>query len=488
MPLIPRPGVQIVQKTAPPPRTSPTDTGVMFATGLCDKGPANAPIEIRSLDEFVVKCGARVSYSVLYDAVDLFFREGGGHAWIGRVVGPAAVQSSRNLVDNVAAISLVVKAVGPGASGNSLKVAVVAGVAGGSYQIQVTDASNVVLEQSPDLLTQQDAVTWALSFSTNVAITIGASTLIPVIAGANVLTVLAGGTDDRTNIVDANWLTSLALFAKDLGPGQVVAPGRTTDPGHTQLLDHAQANSRTALLDAPDTPTQATLTTSATNAKGTGNGQYGAIFAPWVVVPGVIAGTTRTIPPSALVAGAIARVDAVQGPDQPAAGDLGQSNYGLAVSQPAWDDATRTTLNNNGVNVIRNILGGPRIYGWRSLADPLNNAAWLDLSNVRVLMAIQAEAQQIGQQFLFAIIDGQGHTISAYGGALTAMLQRYWNSEQLYGATSADAFNVDVGPTVNTPASIAGNELRATVAVRPSPFAELVTINIVNVQVPLEVS
>ena len=487
-----RPGTQILQKTSPPVRTSPTTTGTLFAAGLCDKGSAIAPIEIFSMDDFVTKCGARVSYSVLYDALDVFFREGGGHAYIARVVGPAAVQATRNLVDGVAAVSLVTKALGPGTSGNNLKTGVVAGIAGGSYQIQVTDQNSVVLEQSYDLFTQQDAVTWANAYSTNIVITIGASLLIPVVGGANVITALTTGSDDRVSIVDAQWLAALNLFTKDMGPGQVAAPGRTTDPGHTQLCDHAAANFRTALLDAPDTPTVATLTTAATNAKTTGNGQYGGLFGPWLIVPGVSAGTTRTVPPSTFIAALCARVDAqsvLGGPDVPAAGMAnGVSRYAIGLSQIAWDDPTRNTLNNAGVNVVRIMSGAIVNYGFRSLADPLNNAPWLDLSNVRLLMAIAAEAQQIGQQFVFSMIDGQGYTISQYGGALSAMCQRYYNTGQLYGVTPADAFNVDVGPTVNTAAVIAGNEIRATLAVRPSPMAELVTINLVNVQVPQGVS
>jgi hypothetical protein len=42
---------------------------------------------------------------------------------------------------------------------------------------------------------------------------------------------------------------------------------------------------------------------------------------------------------------------------------------------------------------------------------------------------------------------------------------------------------VDVGPTVNTPASLANNELRAQVSVRVSPDSELITITIVNVPI-----
>ena len=482
-----RPGVQIQQLATPPPRSSPTDTGVAFIVGLSDQGRVDKPILIQSMSDFVRLLGARQSYSVLYDALDVFFREGGGTAYISRVVGPGAVISSRNLVDNAAAVSLIVKAIGPGAYGNSIKVAVVAGVGGGTYQIQVTDASNNVLEQSGDLTTQQDAVTWSQN-SQYVAISLGASALAPVVGGANVLGALTGGTDDRNNITDAQWLAALNRFDGSLGPGNVLAPGRTTDVGHTQLADHAYNFNRVALLDAPDTPTQATLQTSATNAKSTGNGQYAALFAPWVVVPGVVAGTTRTVPPSALAAGRMAAVDAVYGPGTPAAGALGISRYATDVSQPAWDKNARDALNTSGVNLIRNRNGAIQVYGYRSLADPINNPYWVPLGTVRYLMGLAARAAAVGQQFVFAPIDGQGHTIAAYQGALVALCQADWNDGEIYGATPGEAFNVDTGPGINTPTVLAGNELRAAISVRPSPMAELITIQIVNTPITQGVS
>jgi hypothetical protein len=489
-----RPGTQVLIKTVPPPRSAPTDTGVWFVVGQADAGPTT-PQLIRSMDDYTRLFAGRVSFSPLFDALEVFFREGGNAAYVGRVVGPAAVTASRNLLDSGAGISLVVKAKGPGAGsdtshGNSLKVAVVAGSVGGTYQLQILDSNNVVLEQSPNLTTQQDAVTWS-SQSVYVDVTIGATALVPAVAAAAALT---GGADDRNNMTDAQWLAALNQFVSALGPGNVSAPGRTTDTGHTQLLDHAATHNRTAILDAPDSPTQATLFSSATNAKATGNGQYGSqLFWPWLIVPGgvggVPAGGRRTVPPSALVAGRCAAVDAQFGPDTPAAGELGVSNYAIDLSQPGLDDVTRDTYNASGVNVIRRM--GPlgiRVYGWRSLADPISQPNLLDLSVQRYLMSLVARAFNIGEQFVFKPIDGRGHTLSAYGGALTAECQRDWETDQIYGATASDAFAVDVGPSVNTPTVLAAGEIRANVSVRPSPDAELVTVQIINVPITSEVS
>lgn len=481
MPL--RPGVQIQVLTTPPPRSAPTDTGVWFVAGLTDQGFADRPVLITSMSDFTRLFGARVSYSILYDALDLFFHEGGSQAYVARVVGPGAVIASRNLVDNAAATSLVVKAFGPGVpAAGALKVAVVAPTGGGVFQISVYDANNVLLENSGDLTTQADAVAWSQN-SQYVRITLGASALVPVVGGANVINPLTGGNDDRGAITDAQWLAALNLFTKDLGPGNVSAPGRTTTNGYTQLADHAFANNRVALLDAVDTPTTATLLAAVTAAKTTGHGQYAAYFAPWVVTPGVTPGTTRTVPPSGLVAGRMAATDASNGPGVPAAGSLGISSYGTALSQVAWDDTTRDTLNTAGVNVIRMLFGDPTIYGYRSLADPVNNPYWVPLGTVRYLMGLAARAWAVGQQFMFDQIDGQGHTISAYQGALVSLCQADWTAGEIYGSTPGEAFNVDTGPGINTPAVLAGNELRAAISVRPSPMAELVTIQIVNVPI-----
>jgi len=475
-----RPGVDISVLTAPQASSLPADSTTWFVAGLCDLGPINQPILVTSINDFVNKCGARVSYSVLYDAIDTFFREGGSQAYVARVVGPGATYGSHTLLDSGAAVSLTATAKGPGSQSSNISIKVLAGSQVNTYQLQVL-FNGVVVEQSPDLFSQVDAVTWAATYSQYITITVGASANNPQTGGAAVA--LSAGNDDRTNITDAQWLTALNLFTKDYGPGQVSAPGRTSDVGHTQLLDHAQAKFRTAILDAADTPTAATLQTAATNAGGTGNGQYGGMFAPWVTVPGVISGTTRSVPPSAFVAGAIARSDPGNGPGTPAAGNNGIAQFVTNVSQPAWDDTTRDALNTSGVNVIRLIAGQVKIFGWRSLANPNINPSWVPLGTVRYLQNLSARAWKVGQSYLFQLIDGQGRTISRYVGALTALLLADWNSGQIYGAASSDAFFVDAGPSVNTPATLAQNMLISNISVRPSPMAELIKIQIVNVPI-----
>lgn len=285
--------------------------------------------------------------------------------------------------------------------------------------------------------------------------------------------------------VDATLTAALLLFTRDLGPGQVSCPGRTTTTTHTILAVHAEANNRVAVGDAPNTATVATLTALATPTGITANQERtAALFAPWVVVPGVSAGT-RTIPPSGIVAGLMAKNDSAGvTPNQPSAGQLGQSAYGLDASQ-AYIDVDRTTLNANGINILKLVAGTVRVYGYRTLADPSVSleANYLQLSNARLYMRIQAELDAIGERFIFRQIDGQRLTINEYGGVLTGALLPYWQRGSLYGTNPEDAFRVDVGPNINTDATIANGDLRASIMLRMSPFAEEVFMDLVKTRI-----
>lgn len=471
-----RPGTAITLRTVPPVRSAPADTSTWFVVGTSDQG-ALVPQLIRSMSDFTRLYGPRASYSVLYDAVDVFFREGGSSVYISRVVGPAPIVAFKNLLDGSAGISLIAKAIGPGVYGNSIKIAVLAPLVSG-YRLQVTDANNVVQETSPDLADQQSAINWANN-SNYIRVTLGASALNPATIAAGAL---ATGTDDRVNATDTQWLAALNLFTSDLGPGQVSMPGRTTDTAHQQLMAHADALNRVAILDLPDTATTATLLTSVQTARGA-VGKRGAAFAPWLICPGLTPNTTRTVPPSALVAACCTRVDSEFNPNVPAAGVLGIAQYCYDLTQIAWDGTTRTQLNLGGVNVIRDMFGAPRIYGWRSMVDPNLEQNWIDFGNSRLYMAISAEANNIAETYVLAQIDGQGIVIGAFGGALVGMLIPYWNEGALYGLTTDEAFYVDTGVQVNTPTTIGNNELHAVISLRMSPFAELVVIEIVKVGV-----
>src|SRR5262249_46295753 len=139
----------------------------------------------------------------------------------------------------------------------------------------------------------------------------------------------------RTNSSDTGAPTDLAsalgVLSKDLGPGQVFAPGDmgSASGAHDGLLDHAGATNPLARL-TPHTATagdKAALEALSASLKTSENARYGALFAPQVVIPGVTSGTTRTVDAPAMVAGLMARNDALFGPNDPAAGVHGISRF-----------------------------------------------------------------------------------------------------------------------------------------------------------------
>jgi len=477
------PGTAVTIGESSPPRSAPTNTGIWFVTGLTDRGPADAAGTVRNIAEFEKKYGIRQSYSVLYDALDVFFREGGSEAKIARVVGPAPVKALRTLVDRAGAPlnTLRVDAESAGAWGNNLTVEVINGVTANTF-ILIIRESGVEVERSPELASPAAAVDWSV-VSVNVNVVNLASATVapnnnPAVVAASAFTT---GNDDRVNAVDAQWLAALNLFGRSLGPGQVSMPGRTTTTAHTDLLAHAQSRNRVALLDATDTVSDATLSAAAVAIRAaTIHERHGGFFAPWTKAPGILGGSARDIPPSALSAGLMSRSDAANSPNVPAAGDNGQARY-VTTAKAAFTDTQREALNMAGVNISREMYGGLRLYGFRTLVDPVLVPSWRSLASARLFMKIISEGEAIAEGFVFDEIDGRGRKIAEYESMLTGMLLGFYNVGSLYGETPEEAFRVETGSMVNTPVTIADGQLKAVISVKASPFAEMVVLEIIKV-------
>lgn len=483
------PGTVVTSRASSPPRGAPTDTGVWFICGITERGPV-VPTLVTSLTDFVTKFGNRITASAtMYDSVEAFFRSGGSRCYVSRVAGPSPVLATGNLFDQSGSsapgdVSLRVDAVSYGTWANSLNVVVddnssVGAIPAGSFRITVTDDVLGTLEVSPDLADRDAAVAWAAN-SDYIRLVLGASAEDPR-DGAAVS--LAGGTDDNGSAVDANWLAALDKFTVDYGPGQVSYPGRTSDTALSQLFSHASTHNRVAIGDLPDTATKATLKASAAALRAISTARYGAVFAPWAIVPGITPGTTRTIPYSAIQAGMIAKLDGLgESPNVAAAGVNGVSDYATGLSQVAWSDTDREDLNDSGVNVVRVINEEVRTYGYRTPANPLTEAAaWLQFSNSRLNMACQALGNNIIENYVFAEIDGKGVLFAKLAGELTGMLVPFYEAGSLYGETPEEAFLVDTGDQVNTDETIAAGEIHAVIALRMSPFGERVVLEFVKV-------
>ena len=209
--------------------------------------------------------------------------------------------------------------------------------------------------------------------------------------------------------------------------------------------------------------------------------RYAQALAPWLTYPGP-AGAPVTVPYSGVQAALIARADAATGnPNEAAAGANGMHRGTLGLSQ-TYDDATRKSLNEQGVTLAKEKYGAIRTYGGRTAAGPADTN-WLPFGNARVLMAIAHEADAVAENYVFRQIDGGRRLFAALETDLNGVCLRYFNLGALFGDSAEEAFDVDTGPQVNTLATIAAQEIHAVIRLRVSPFGEWVAIDVVKVPI-----
>ena len=490
------PGTYVSVQSAAQAPTNNATTGTWFVTGEAEMGPVGVPIPITSMNDYANFLGGRSGYSTFFDSLDTYFREGGRLAYASRVVGPAAASATVTLKDTFAtpANTLTLTANGPGVWGNSLTVTVAAGTVTNTYTLTIVNPTNGQTWVSPNLTSPADAVTWAQSelaafpYSFPCSIANDASTTTPPANNPATGTFdFAAGADDLTDITETEWTTALTAFDPSLGAGQVSAPGHTTSAGYLALIAHAGAadsngffiNNRFALLDDADSSSASTVASQVATAQSGTDPSFGMLLAPWVIVPGLsnagvatVSPSTRTVPPSAFVAGRMAAVDASLNPGQPAAASFAPAQFAIGVTQ-TYSSNDRGMLDGAQVSVIRSINGVVQLYGYKTLAL---TSQFLPANYARMRMYIVGASQTIGASYDFAQIDGKGRAASKFQGDLSGMLQSLWSEGALYGASPADSFTV----TVNlSPTLLAAGVLSAVEAVRLSPFANLVEIGVV---------
>ena len=473
---------------------SPTwDTANAFFIGVADWGPVG-PVSITSQPGVAAVVGPRSgSNTTLYDSLDVFFREGGQTAFVSRVVGASASAATLTLRDASTNPSLALAANYVGAYGNQIQVTVTN--SGTSVVIALTDTYGNSLAVSPALTTQAAVVAWFATTGYVTAVQTGAN--LPATLAA---TALSGGTSNQTSVTLTQWQNALNLIPASLGPGQVLAPGATnlTVAGIWAALGaHALANNRVAICDLPDATSATTiLSYVSTTFQTAATGPIG-FWAGNLSAPGVIPGTTRSIPPSAVIAALCAQVDQTGNPNQAAAGQSFLLQYVTGpysiVSGPAqvnpqtYSTADISTLNSAGVNAFANVFGSFQNYGFVSSIPSTVDVVYWQLSHARLRMALTASTQIVAQPFVFSQIDGQGSDILSFGSALGNMLKNYYQLGALYGTTPSQAYTVNVSGPVNPPAQLQQGILSAVISVRMSPFAQLIPVTITTVPITVNV-
>lgn len=296
---------------------------------------------------------------------------------------------------------------------------------------------------------------------------------------ADVIVVRADA-EDASAVTGAEWSAALDAITPSYGPGQVTIPGVDESAAHAALLAHVAANpERVAFLDVAEDAEAGDIATTATSISASEGAERAALFAPWVLVPGV--GSPRAVPASIIAAGLAARGDAAVGhannaPIFDQSRGAGAVLMGLGVAQP-FTDTEVDDLYDAGVDVFRLENGVTTLTGWRSLAA---DGVWRQLNIGRLTTEVSARVGALMYQYLGSPLDGQGILFSQISGDITGYLLGLYAAGGLYGATADDAFSVTCDFTNNTAETIAAGEVHAHVEIAASTHAERITINIVT--------
>jgi hypothetical protein len=269
-----------------------------------------------------------------------------------------------------------------------------------------------------------------------------------------------------------------------LGPGQVtvVGPALTYDAMlYSDMQSVCQNCNRVALRDVGATDMPAAM-----EAKGKLaplNDDLGATFGPWVTVPGpagVFGVGPREVPASVVIAALCNRIDIAGNPNRAAAGPYWPLQYVTSFYDAT--DAERAALFAAGVNAFANVYDILQNYGFQTdipEADYAVNPFW-QFNCSRARMYLKDRCQIRGQEYMFAPIDGQGHTAESLKADLDAECLALWTADGLYGDTSDDAYSVVV---VEQLQNVAQGILTATADVVFSMHAKSVQIDLVTVPI-----
>lgn len=486
-----RPGVEVTSSASAPGAGVPTDTSVALFVGEAAQGPVDKATRLTSLDAFTRTYGPRVPAAPLgYDCVDAYFHIGGATCYFVRCHdgGLAATGDATAIAAGATA-----DAGSPGAWGNSLTLTVAAAGtrsvkkaslsklltypearAGGAFSATVTLSGEEVAASLP-FDTVEELSSW-LGTTGYMTLTGGTDPVTP-----GTLT-LSGGSDGTLPVTPGGGSVEEALAAvpKELGPMNVSICGKSDVDDHGAALAHCSVANRVTMLDGPRGATPTLLTSTAAPLRASGEARYGSLWGPWAVCPGVAGGTVRVIPWSAVEAALCALNDTGGNPNQAVAGAWGEPAWVQGLDQTFTPTECEDLLY-AGVNTAREIYNTVQAYAFRSLVDPDGpDGEWREFNWARLNMAIVADSEAVAQDYVFAQLDGRGHTIAAFGGALAGVLMDYYAVDALYGDDVTEAFQVNVGPSVNTPENLADGILSAVLEVRMSPHAELVRIDIVK--------
>jgi uncharacterized protein len=199
---------------------------------------------------------------------------------------------------------------------------------------------------------------------------------------------------------------------------------------------------------------------------------YGALYFPSLDAYDPLTGKTVPTPPSGHVAGVWARTDSRRGvhkapANEPLLGGVTGLTY-LVTRQE------QEVLNPKGVNCIRTVPSGIRIWGARTLAAEASEWRYL---NVRRLMNMLKGSIEQGTQWI--VFEPNEYSLWAtIRLEISAFLTRVWRDGALLGRTPQEAFFVKCDEETNPPEVRDAGQVVTLIGVAPVKPAEFVVFKL----------
>ncbi|MCB0113730.1 MAG: phage tail sheath subtilisin-like domain-containing protein [Caldilineaceae bacterium] len=273
-----------------------------------------------------------------------------------------------------------------------------------------------------------------------------------------------GGSRCYVGVMDNDIDTILEQFGAIDEIAIVAAPGLNNEEFRDKIVTHCEVatQDRFAIFDSPETLADDDLTLlSPYNPDRVlpSYSDYAAFYFPWIQVTDPAEKTIRLndkdipanekgrvyMPPSGHLAGIYARVDNTRGVFKAPANEVILGALGLKYK---ISKAQQDGLNPQGVNCLREINGGIKVWGARTVGGDANGE-WRYI-NVRRSMLFLRESIDEGTQW--AVFEPNDRNLWAkITRNVSAFLTTQWQSGMLFGATPAEAFYVKCDDETNPP-------------------------------------
>ena len=259
----------------------------------------------------------------------------------------------------------------------------------------------------------------------------------------------------------------------------LVAPGVVASAVQQEILSYCETFNIFAILDAPQKLEQLSDYGLSTDLNGLSGlsakcaSKQAAIYFPWVKTYNPDTKSTISVAPSGFVAGIYSRSDKERGVHKAPANEIVRLATELEYN---LSDAEQETLNQNGVNCIRNFSdSGIRVWGARTticVSDP----EWKYV-NVRRLFNMVEKSLQVGSKW--AVFEPNDVFLwKKLKRNVTAFLTRVYNSGALAGGSADEAFFVRCDASTNPNENIDSGIVTIEVGIAPVKPAEFIVFRI----------